>query len=58
MNRMYYDHRGNENNPTEVLEMFLALPKLGMAVESAASMATYHLPRPDLRNLRIRRNRI
>ncbi len=44
--------------PTKVLAMFLDLPTLGTAVESAALMAAYHLPGPDLRNLGIGHNRI
>ncbi len=44
--------------PTKVLAMFLDLPILGTAVESAALMAAYHLPRPDPRNLGIGQNRI
>ncbi len=44
--------------PTKVLEMFLDLPTLGMAVESAAFMAAYRLPRPNPKNVRIGHNRI
>ncbi len=44
--------------PTKVLEMLLDLQTLGMAVESAALMATYCLQRPDLRNQVIGHNRI
>ncbi len=44
--------------PAKVLEMFLDLPTLRTAVESAALMAAYHLPRPDPKNLGIRYNRI
>ncbi len=39
--------------PTKVLEMFLDLPTLGTAVESAALMAAYRLPRPNPKNLGI-----
>ncbi len=38
---------------TKVLEMFLNRPSLGTMVESAALMAAYCLPRPDLKNLGI-----
>ncbi len=55
---MYYDHRGNENNSTKVLEMFLDLPTLGTAVESAALMVAYRLLRLNLKNLGIGHNRI
>ncbi len=41
--------------PTKVL-MFLDLPTLGIAVKSAALIAAYHLPRPNLKNLTIGRN--
>ncbi len=44
--------------PTKVLEMFLDLPTLGTAVESAALMAAYRLPRPNPKNLGIGHNRI
>ncbi len=44
--------------PTKVLEMFLDLPTLGTAVESAALMAAYRLPRPNPKNLGIEHNRI
>ncbi len=44
--------------PIKVLEMLLDPPPLGMAVEFAALMAAYRLPRPDPRNLRIGHNRI
>ncbi len=44
--------------PTKVLEMFLDLPTLGMAMESAALMASYRLPRLDPRNVGIEHNRI
>ncbi len=44
--------------PTKVLEMFLDLPTLGMAAESAVLMAAYCLPKPDLKNLEIGHNRI
>ncbi len=43
--------------PTKVLEMFLDLPTLETAVESAALMAAYCLPRPNPENLGIGRNR-
>ncbi len=42
--------------PTKALVMFLDLPTLGMAVESATLMAAYRLPRSDLRNLGIGHN--
>ncbi len=42
--------------PTKVLEMFLDLSTLGMVVESAALMAAYRLPRPNLNNLGIGHN--
>ncbi len=41
---------------TKVLEMFLDLPTMGMVVESAALMAAYCLPRPNLKNLGIGHN--
>ncbi len=44
--------------PTKVLKMLLDLLTFGMAVESAALMAAYRLPRPDPRNLGIGHNRI
>ncbi len=44
--------------PTKVLEMFLDLPTLGTAVESAALMAAYRLRRPNPKNLGIGHNRI
>ncbi len=44
--------------PTKVLEMLLDLPTLTTAVESAAQMAAYHLPRQDLWNLGIGHNQI
>ncbi len=44
--------------PTKVLEMFLDLPTFGTAVESAALMAAYRLPRPNPRNVGIGHNRI
>ncbi len=44
--------------PTKVLEMFLDLTTLGMAVESAALIAAYHLLRPNPGNLGIGHNRI
>ncbi len=34
-----------KTTPTKVLETLLDLPTLGMAVESAALMAAYNLPR-------------
>ncbi len=43
---------------TKVLETFLDLPTLGMAVASAALMAAYRLLRPTSKNLRIRHNQI
>ncbi len=43
---------------TKVLEMLLDLPTLGTAVESAAQMAAYCLPRPDPRNLGIGHDQI
>ncbi len=42
---------------TKVLKMLLDLPIFGTAVESAALMAAYHLPRPDPRHLGIGHNR-
>ncbi len=42
--------------PTKVLEMFLDLPTLGGAVESAALMTEYRLPRPNSKNLGIGHN--
>ncbi len=44
--------------PTKVLEMFLDLPILGKAVEFAALIAAYRLPRPNLKNLGILHNQI
>ncbi len=44
--------------PTKVLEMFLDLPKVRMAVESAVLMAAYRLPRSNPKNLEIGHNRI
>ncbi len=44
--------------PTKVLEMFLDLLTLGMAVESVALIAPYHLPRPNPGNLGMGHNRI
>ncbi len=43
--------------PTKVLELLVDLLTLGRAVESAALVAAYCLPRPDLRNLEIEHNR-
>ncbi len=37
--------------PTKVLETFLDLPILGIAVESAALMAVYRLSRPNLNKI-------
>ncbi len=45
--------RAMRTTPAKVLEMLLNLPTLGMTVESAALMAAYRLPKPDLRNLGI-----
>ncbi len=45
-------------SPTKVLEMLLGLPTLAVAVESAALMGAYRLPRPDQRNQGIGYNRI
>ncbi len=42
---------------TNVFEMILHLPSLGMAVEAAALMAAYRLPRPNPKNLEIGDNR-
>ncbi len=44
--------------PTKVLEMFLDLSTLETAVDSAALMAAYRLPRPNPKKLGIRHNRI
>ncbi len=44
--------------PRKVLEILLDPPTLRMVVEFAALMAAYRLPRPDLKNLGIRHNRI
>ncbi len=44
--------------PTKVLEMFLDLPTLGMAVEFTAPISTYLLPRPNTKNLEIGHNQI
>ncbi len=44
--------------PTKMLEIFLDLPTLGMAVESAAQMAAYSLLRPNPKNLEIWHNQI
>ncbi len=44
--------------PTKALEMFLDLPTLCMAMESAALMAAYHLQRPIPKNLGIEHNQI
>ncbi len=52
---MHYDHRVMRT-PTKVLEMFLDLPTLGTAVESAALMAAYRLPRPNPKNLGVGHN--
>ncbi len=43
---------------TKVLEMFLDLLTLGMAVELAALMVAYRLPEPNPKNLEIVYNRI
>ncbi len=43
---------------TKVLEMFLNLPTLGMAVKSAALMAVYHLLRVNPKNVVIGHNHI
>ncbi len=45
-------------NPTKVLKMSSDLPTLRAVVASAALMAAYRLPRPDLKNLGIGHNRI
>ncbi len=55
---IYYYYRAKRTAPTNVLEIFLDLPTLGMAVESASLMVAYHLPRPDPRNLGIGHNQI
>ncbi len=44
--------------PTKVLEMFLDLPTLRMAIESTALMDAYSLSRPNPKNLGIGHNRI
>ncbi len=44
--------------PTKVREMLFDLPMFGTAVESAAPMAAYRLPRSNLRNLGKAHNRI
>ncbi len=44
--------------PTKVLEMFSDLPTLGIAVEFAAPIAAYLLPRPNPKNLGIGHNQI
>ncbi len=55
---MHYDHRSNESNFNQVLEMHLDQPTFGRAVASAALITAYHLPRPYLRNLGIGHNGI
>ncbi len=55
---MHYDQWEMRTTPTKVLEMLLDLITFGTAVEFAALMAAYHLPRRDSRNLRIGHSRI
>ncbi len=56
--RLYYDHRGNENNSNKSVGDVSGSANTGMAVESATLVAAYHLPRPNSGILGIGHNRI
>ncbi len=58
--RMYYDHKGNQDNFKKSAGDVLGFAISGNdgGVDSTALLAAYHLPRSDLQNWEIGHNRI
>ncbi len=55
---MHYDHRGNENNFNKRAGDVFASATTWAAMEPAALIVAKRLPRPNLKNVEIGRNRI